>query len=233
MAEVIVAQRMWQRRDTAANWTSVDPVLAAGEIGVEMGATSSDPQKFKIGNGVTAWSALAYFAGGGGGGGSTWYTGSGVPSSGLGDDGDFYLRDNGDFYQKASGAWVLSGSLMGPAGADGADGAPGPAGGPTEVLATSGSFTVDAATHKGKCLLQSGAGVITFGPTAAAGFAVNDIFEIRRQDSGAVSFATTGGAVLDFNAVLYGPEILNPKDIIGVKVIAADTYMLVGPLVDA
>lgn len=43
------------RRDTAANWTSVNPTLAAGEIGFE-----TDTGKFKIGTGSTAWSSLLY-----------------------------------------------------------------------------------------------------------------------------------------------------------------------------
>ena len=43
------------RRDTAANWTSVNPTLAAGEIGFE-----TDTAKFKIGTGSTAWTSLAY-----------------------------------------------------------------------------------------------------------------------------------------------------------------------------
>jgi len=68
MAEVVVAQRMWQRRDTAANWTSKNPILNAGEIGVELGATPADT-KFKIGDGTTPWTTLPYFSGGGGGGG--------------------------------------------------------------------------------------------------------------------------------------------------------------------
>jgi hypothetical protein len=46
------------RRDTAANWTSVNPTLAAGEIGFE-----SDTNKFKIGNGSTAWTSRPYAAG--------------------------------------------------------------------------------------------------------------------------------------------------------------------------
>jgi hypothetical protein len=49
--------RMQQRRDTGANWTATNPILAAGEIGVE---TDTTPQRFKIGNGSAAWSALAY-----------------------------------------------------------------------------------------------------------------------------------------------------------------------------
>lgn len=47
--------RMQQRRDTAANWTSANPILAAGELGVE-----TDTSRFKVGNGSTAWSSLAY-----------------------------------------------------------------------------------------------------------------------------------------------------------------------------
>ena len=45
------------RRDTAANWTSVDPVLAEGELGIEV-----DTSYFKIGDGTTAWSGLGYVA---------------------------------------------------------------------------------------------------------------------------------------------------------------------------
>jgi hypothetical protein len=47
--------RMQQRRDTAANWTSINPTLAAGEMGLE-----TDTYKFKVGNGSTAWTALPY-----------------------------------------------------------------------------------------------------------------------------------------------------------------------------
>ena len=46
------------RRDTAANWTSANPVLSAGEIGLE-----SDTEKIKLGDGSTAWSSLDYFYG--------------------------------------------------------------------------------------------------------------------------------------------------------------------------
>lgn len=45
------------RRGTAAAWTSANPTLAAGEPGWE-----SDTNKMKIGDGVTAWNALTYFA---------------------------------------------------------------------------------------------------------------------------------------------------------------------------
>ena len=43
------------RRDTAADWTSNNPTMAAGEFGWE-----SDTNRFKIGDGSNAWNSLAY-----------------------------------------------------------------------------------------------------------------------------------------------------------------------------
>jgi len=51
-----MATRMQQRRGTAAQWTAANPTLAAGEIGFE-----TDTNKFKVGNGSSAWTSLAYF----------------------------------------------------------------------------------------------------------------------------------------------------------------------------
>ena len=47
------------RRDTAAGWTSANPVLASGEAGFE-----SDTGQVKVGNNSAAWTALSYFGGG-------------------------------------------------------------------------------------------------------------------------------------------------------------------------
>jgi hypothetical protein len=41
------------RRDTAANWTSADPVLASGEFGYE-----TDTGGVKIGNVTSEWSQI-------------------------------------------------------------------------------------------------------------------------------------------------------------------------------
>jgi len=49
--------RIQVRRGVAADWTSVNPILAAGEMGYE-----TDTNKFKFGNGTGAWSTLAYGA---------------------------------------------------------------------------------------------------------------------------------------------------------------------------
>jgi hypothetical protein len=43
------------RRDTSANWTTVNPILATGEPGLE-----TDTLKLKYGDGLTRWNALSY-----------------------------------------------------------------------------------------------------------------------------------------------------------------------------
>lgn len=50
-----MANRIQVRRDTAANWTTANPVLAAGEPALE-----TDTGRRKTGDGTTAWTALAY-----------------------------------------------------------------------------------------------------------------------------------------------------------------------------
>lgn len=50
--------RIQLRRDTAANWESVNPVLAEGEIGIDL-----TNNKFKIGNGVDTYTSLPYASG--------------------------------------------------------------------------------------------------------------------------------------------------------------------------
>ena len=46
------------RNDTAAKWTSENPTLGKGEIGIEV-----DTKKFKFGDGITAWNSLPYGSG--------------------------------------------------------------------------------------------------------------------------------------------------------------------------
>ena len=47
--------RLQFRRGTAAEWTTANPTLASGEMGIE-----TDTSLFKIGNGLTSWIALPY-----------------------------------------------------------------------------------------------------------------------------------------------------------------------------
>ena len=50
-----IATILQLKRDSAADWTSNNPTLAAGRIGVE-----EDTGQFKIGDGTTAWTSLKY-----------------------------------------------------------------------------------------------------------------------------------------------------------------------------
>ena len=50
-----MAVKIQLRRDVASAWTSANPTLAAGELALE-----TDTAKYKIGDGTTAWTSLAY-----------------------------------------------------------------------------------------------------------------------------------------------------------------------------
>ena len=50
-----IATKILLRNDTASNWTTHNPILSKGEMGVEI-----DTGKFKFGDGQTAWNALEY-----------------------------------------------------------------------------------------------------------------------------------------------------------------------------
>lgn len=71
MAGLLTAQLL-VRRDTAANWTSANPVLGLGEL-----AQENDTLFHKRGDGVTAWTSLPYYHG------PTWLQGldGGTPST--------------------------------------------------------------------------------------------------------------------------------------------------------
>ena len=50
-----MAVQIQLRRDSSTNWTSANPTLALGELGLE-----TDGYKYKIGDGATAWTSLGY-----------------------------------------------------------------------------------------------------------------------------------------------------------------------------
>jgi hypothetical protein len=74
------------RRDTASNWTSANPTLSGGEMGIE-----TDTLKFKLGNGSTAWNSLDYYV-----------------SQTLNDIGDVTITSaaDGDFLRWNGTAWI-------------------------------------------------------------------------------------------------------------------------------
>jgi hypothetical protein len=79
------------RRDTAANWTSNNPVMLSGQLGYE-----TDTLKFKFGDGSTSWGSLSYASSTSGGGGGSLSDG-----------------DKGDIVVSGSGAtWTIDSSVV-------------------------------------------------------------------------------------------------------------------------
>jgi len=108
------------RRDTAATWTSVNPVLAEGEFAVE-----TDTNQFKIGDGVTAWTGLGYVTQGPQGiQGETGDTGPQGPKGDKGDTGDTGPQGP----QGIQGETGADSTVPGPQGPEGPEGPQGPQG---------------------------------------------------------------------------------------------------------
>lgn len=82
--------RIQLKRATASAWSSANPVLFAGEIGLE-----TDTNKFKIGDGTTAFNSLPYFNGN-------------LTGSSLNDLADVTIvsASNGDFLRWNGTAWI-------------------------------------------------------------------------------------------------------------------------------
>lgn len=53
-----MATKIRIRRGTAAEWTSSNPILGLGEMGIEV-----DTRNFKVGDGLTSWGSLNYYLG--------------------------------------------------------------------------------------------------------------------------------------------------------------------------
>jgi len=58
----VLTTHMQMRSDTEANWISNDPLLMMGELGLT--TDGENKGRFKIGDGATAWSGLAYYGSG-------------------------------------------------------------------------------------------------------------------------------------------------------------------------
>jgi hypothetical protein len=94
-------------------------------------------------------------------------SGSGVPSSGLGNDGDFYIRTSTfDLYKKVTGAWVLQTSLIGATGATGPAGATGATGSKGNTGSTGSTGSTGATGTQGS---TGATGSGTTGATGASG----------------------------------------------------------------
>ena len=124
------------RRGTASEWTTANPTLASGEMGIE-----TDTKRFKIGDGTTAWTSLLY----GGLAGPTGMTGSMGPTGWTGATG--WTGPTGPTGWLGPTGWTgptgAASTVTGPTGAAGfigSDGATGATGwtGPTGLTGPTG-----------------------------------------------------------------------------------------------
>ena len=53
-------ERIQLRRDSALGWSTNNPILASGEIGIELSPTPAQIVLFKVGDGITQWNSLPY-----------------------------------------------------------------------------------------------------------------------------------------------------------------------------
>ena len=68
-----MSQQIQLRRGTALAWTTANPILALGEMGVE-----TDTNRLKVGSGSATWTSLSYITGTGGSGTVTSIAGTGT-----------------------------------------------------------------------------------------------------------------------------------------------------------
>jgi hypothetical protein len=111
-----MSQTIQFKRGTAVEWTTKNPILAVGELGLE-----TDTQRFKIGNGVTAWNALKYSTGIPGPIGPR---GPGIHAISVNTSGNLVVSLN-------DSTIIDAGYVLGPTGPQGAVGPTGPSNGPT------------------------------------------------------------------------------------------------------
>lgn len=175
------------RRGTAAQWTSVNPVLAEGEAGYE-----TDTNKIKFGNGVTAWNSLSYATGLNGA------TGPQGPSGAQGATGV-----SGD-----AGATGATGP-QGAAGPQGATGVQGPQGVPGEIGAP---FAITKLYSSLSALLAdtSPTGI------SAGQFALINTGNVEDEDN-AKLYVWTGAAYTYVTDLSGAPGIQGPQGVQGIQ----------------
>ena len=183
-----MTSRLQNRRDTAANWTSNNPTLAAGEIGLE-----TDTAKYKMGDGATAWNTLAYAytAGAAGATGPTGPVGATGPTGVVGATGV-----TGPTGVGSTGPTGVTGAT-GPTGVTGATGATG-AGGVEAVNAQVGTTYTFVLTDKDDLVTASNASAQTYTIplNSSVAFPTGSLVNLIQIGAGQVTVVGAGGVTV-------------------------------------
>lgn len=158
--------------------------------------------------------------------GSAWFTGTGVPSGGLGEDGDFYLDDaTGDVYgPKASGAWGSASSNL--QGADGTNGAP------VAAINSEAGTTYTPALGDEADLIEftsSSPVLVTLPQDSDVAFAVNTVIYFCQAGTGTVTLSAGSGATVLLPTELTS-ELREQQSVASAIKVAANTWRLLGDL---
>lgn len=239
-----MTSRLQNRRDTAAAWTSANPTLAAGEMGLE-----TDTSKWKMGNGTTAWNSLAYAytAGSAGAQGTTGSQGA-IGAQGLqgvtgaqGQVGQQGITGS----QGATGTQGLQGlqGLQGTTGAQGLTGSQG-AQGTQGIQGTVGNagggisgFNAQTGTtytlvigDLNKLVTASNASAITVTVPPSV-FSANDVVNLQQIGAGQVTFAQGSGVTITSNGgTSTAPKLRTQFSACSIICTASNTFTIIGDL---
>lgn len=203
-----MAVKIQYRRGTASEWTSANPTLATGEPGFE-----TDTGKFKVGDGATAWTALAYSSGiqgdtGAAGDAATITVGT-VTTGAAGSS--VVVTNSG-----SSSAAVFDFTIpAGETGATGATGPTGPAGGVNSVNGQTGDVTLTTGAVVGTSDTQTltsktiEAGTFTAGYTEEVATANTSTAYTIDLANGSVQILTlTGNCTFTFPTATAGKSFI-------------------------
>jgi hypothetical protein len=212
-----MTSRLQNRRDTASAWTSANPTLAAGEIGLE-----TDTSKFKIGDGTTAWNSLAYaYAAGAAGAQGT--TGAQGLTGSQGIQGTLGA-------QGTVGQQGITGT-QGLTGAQGIQGTVGNAGGGIAGFnAQTGTTYTLVIGDLNKLVTASNASAITVTVPPSV-FSANDVINIQQIGAGQVTFAQGAGVTISSTgATSTAPKLRAQYSASSVVCTASNTFTIIGDL---
>jgi hypothetical protein len=215
-----MTSRLQNRRDTAAAWTSANPTLAAGEMGLE-----TDTSKWKMGNGSTAWNSLAY-AYSAGAQGTTGTQGANGAQGTTGSNG--IQGTTGAQGQVGQQGITGTQGLTGPQGLTGTTGAAG--GGISGFNAQTGTTYTLVGTDVNKLVTASNASAITVTVPPSV-FSANDVINLQQIGAGQVTFAQGSGVTISSTgATSTAPKLRAQYSACSIVCTASNTFTIIGDL---
>jgi hypothetical protein len=215
-----MTSRLQNRRDTASAWTSANPTLAAGEMGLE-----TDTGKWKMGDGALAWNSLpySYAAGSAGAQGTTGSQGA-IGAQGL---------QGVTGAQGQVGQQGITGSqgLTGTQGAQGIQGTIGVTGGGIAGFnAQTGTTYTLVGTDVNKLVTASNASAITVTVPPSI-FSANDVVNLQQIGAGQVTFAQGSGVTISSTgATSTAPKLRAQFSACSIVCTASNTFTIIGDL---